>query len=371
MKQIKIKELIKRIVTETLNNIEESHQTGEWWIDDSGGTMYCDNTVSDQGHEGMVITYLVMEILSHFGIDVADDPKEFVDCEEDIKNELIDDDSLTPEELADWDKNPATVIVKKLIEMGAYKDPVQAKNAVMIAYGNSSIDARDYAMMYWKWKIMKTVRNAIEIQTWHLTSNDIELIVRGIWDIMDEDNDDPDDSDTIVGDDNYQGPRVNVTVQSIGKRYTDIPLAVLEKKMPSALGNYKSGLGSDFLNEGFHYAHKEYRMYEGHNKIVALFDDNSRLMFEVHYHDRHKQDKALWRRRAFTTWKSAANEIHSDVQLTEAGNPIQKTWKQAFKEALNHPKLKDYIRLPHHQRIFDGKGKSAPCMDPVNFSKTA
>jgi hypothetical protein len=79
-------------------------------------------------------------------------------------------------------------------------------------------------------------------------------------------------------------------------------------------------------------------------------------VFEVHYHDKHGEDRDKWRRQAFSKWKSVANEIHRDVQLTEVGNPVEKTWKECFQEALNHPKLKDYIRKPHHQKVFDDGG---------------
>ena len=111
---------------------------------------------------------------------------------------------------------------------------------------------------------------------------------------------------------------------------------------------------SSLLNEekSFHHLHKEYRMYEGNNHIIAVFEDNSRLMFEVHFHNNHGEHRDKWRRKAFSTWKSVANELHRDVQLTEAGNPIQKTWKECFEEALKHPKLNEFIRMEHHQPVF-------------------
>ena len=132
----------------------------------------------------------------------------------------------------------------------------------------------------------------------------------------------------------------------------------------------------EILSEDYHHLHREYRMYEGFNNVVAVFEDNSKLMFEVHYHNNHGPDREKWRRKAFTTWKSLANEIHNDVPLNEVGNPIQKSWKQSFEEALKHPKMKDYIRTEKHQKIFDDKGypakvqgKPQPCIDPVNFTQ--
>jgi len=383
MNKKKLETLIRSIISETLDMIREAHQTGEWWIDDSGGTTYCDNQVTDQGHEAVVIQSLAHEILDHFGIN-EDEPGPISDYEETIKRNLMDDGRLTQEEDDAWENinnggGPVPIIIKRLIEDKVYKDPKQAEDAVYIAYGSSSRDARDYAMKYWNWKVMKTHAGHIEIQTWHLKPEDLGIIVRGIWEIMDEDMGDTDDSDKEVGDDGYAGPRINVTVQAAGKRYSDIPLSVLEKKMPGSLNSYRSGADrgwTENVNEDYHHLHKEYRLYEGNKHIVAVFEDNSRLKFEVHYREKHGPDREKWRRKAFTTWKSIANEIHGDVTLSDSYNPVQKSWKQSFKEALQDPKLQEFVRKNHHQRIFQDKGypakvqgKPQPCVDPVNFTR--
>lgn len=381
MKTKKLEELIRRIVSEHLNALEEEHQSGEWWIDETGGTTYADIDIGDSGHEGVVIQYLAHEILSHFGVD-TDEPGYITEYEDRIKENLIHDERMSEQDLADWEassgsRSPYGVILRKLIEDKAYETPEQAEEALSIAYGSSQTDARNYGMRYLKWKVMKTFGAEIEIQTWHLKPEDLGIIVRGIWDIM-EDTDDPEDSDNKVGDDGYPGPRVNVTIQATGKRFHDIPLAVLEKKMPSSLMNYRSGLHSDFregLTEDYHFHHKEYRMYEGHRSIVAIFEDNSRLKFDVHFREKRGEDKEKWRHKAMTTWKSLANEIHGDIRLSDALNPIQKSWKKSFSEALKHPKMKDFVRINHHQRIFPDKGypasvqgKPQPVMDAVNFT---
>jgi hypothetical protein len=105
--------------------------------------------------------------------------------------------------------------------------------------------------------------------------------------------------------------------------------------------------------KGLHHLHKDYRMYEGKDHIHALFEDGSKMCFEVHYHNTHGEDRDKWRRKAFSKCKSLANEIHNDVQLTEVGNPVQKTWKKAFEEALERPELKEFIRTSEHQSVFD------------------
>jgi hypothetical protein len=109
------------------------------------------------------------------------------------------------------------------------------------------------------------------------------------------------------------------------------------------------------LMEDYHFMGKDYRLFEANDRIVAMFEDNSHLQFEVHYHNKHGEDRDKWRRHAFSKWKSLANEIHRDVQLTEVGNPVEKSWKQAFEEALEHPELQEFIRKPEHQRVFDQK----------------
>jgi hypothetical protein len=358
-------------VNET-ESLQEAHSRGEWWIDESGSTIFADGNVGESNHEAVVITSIAHEILSHFGIDV-DDAGTLGEYEDNIKETLIDDDRLSEDEIAQWDRNALSVIVTKLIEDKAFGngDLKQTQDAVHLAYGNTFHDARDYAMQYWRWKVMKTHGGEIEIQTWHLTPDDLGIIVRGVWDIMEEPDED-DDSDSNIGEDGYPGPRVNVTVQASGKRFSDIPLAVLEKKMPQNLHNYQSGVHvgyTESITEEFHHLHKEYRLYEGNRHIIALFEDGTRLKFEIHFRDKHGPDREKWRHRAFTTWKSVANEIRkASEELDEVGNSNPKSWRSCFKEALEDPRMKDYMRKNSHRRIFDNK-ENAPIYDPVNFTR--
>ena len=208
-----------------------------------------------------------------------------------------------------------------------------------------------------QWKRIKASAEKIEVFTWELKAEDLRIIIKGIEKIMGVESTE-DDDDAVVAGDGYTGPRVDITIVPKNKKFKRVPFAILKKCLPSAMRNYEKGKEPDLagpVNEekSFHHLHKGYRLYEGHNHIIALFEDNSRLVFEVHFHENRGEDREKHRRKAFTTWKSVANEIYRDVQLTEVGNPIQKTWKQAFQEALKHPKLKDYIRKPHHQKVFD------------------
>ena len=123
----------------------------------------------------------------------------------------------------------------------------------------------------------------------------------------------------------------------------------------------------ELVNEDYHHLHKDYRLYEGNRNIVAIFEDNTRLTFEVHYRGNHGEDRDKHRHKAFTKWKSVASKIHGDAPLNEVGNPIQKSWKEAFKEALEHPDLQEFIRHSSHHKVFEDKD-AAPCIDPVNFT---
>lgn len=378
MKTKSLKELIRCIVRESLNSLQEGHQKGEWWITDDGGTIFADIDIGDSGHEGVIIQYLIREILEHFGID-ENEPQELNAYEDTIKSNLEHDGNFSPEDQEVWDSNgPSEIMLKKLIEDKVYSTPEQTEDALYIAYGSSSRDARNYGMKYLGWKIMKTLEKSIEIQTWHLKPDDLSAIVRGIWDIVEDDPENEDDPDNKIGDDGFQGPRINLTVQASGKRFSNIPLSILEQKMAQKLQAYQSGVHvgyTESINEDYHFHHKEYRLYEGNRHIVVVFDDNSRLKFEVHFRDNRGPDKEKWRQRAASKWKSIANELHRDVPLSDSCNPIQKSWKQCFKEALKDPRLQEFIRHSPHHKIFDDKGypaniqgKPQPCIDPVNFT---
>ena len=215
----------------------------------------------------------------------------------------------------------------------------------------------DDLMQQDNWKKMKASKEKIEVFTHKFGADDLHLILTGIEKIMGAEKTE-DDPDAIVGKDGYTGPRVDIHLTKKGKSFHNVPLGILKKSLPSYAKNYQGDKKPDMvgpLSEGksLHHLHKEYRMYEGNNHIHALFEDGTRLVFEVHYHNTHGEDRDKWRRKAFSKWKSLASEIHNDVQLTEAGNPVQKSWKEAFQEALKHPELEGFIRKPHHQRVFD------------------
>lgn len=60
-------------------------------------------------------------------------------------------------------------------------------------------------------------------------------------------------------------------------------------------------------------------------------------------------------------WLSKAKKLHKTLEMNEVGNPIQITWKQAFKEALKDTKVQSYL-------AGSGGKEIAPVSDPVNFT---
>jgi hypothetical protein len=60
-------------------------------------------------------------------------------------------------------------------------------------------------------------------------------------------------------------------------------------------------------------------------------------------------------------WISEASKLHKASEFNEVGNKKTISWKQAFKEALSSPKIKNFIENSGEEEI-------APLADPVNFT---
>jgi len=336
IKKPQLKGIIKSIVKETLDIMNETLERGEWWIYPGGDVQFADGDIGDSNHEGYVISNLSSEILGHFGIN-TDEAGYLSDYEDQIKQSLLDDEKLTPEEIEEWDtKSPSEIVLRKVVEDKLYNNPKQAEDAVYIAYGSSTRDARDYAMKYLGWKRLTISHYGIAVQTWFLTNDSLRDISRGISDAGGEDFGMPEETD----EDNVE---VEIEVRSNNKRFSGIPLSVVDQRNVSALFPYEKKTG--WINEGIFHENKDWIMYEGDNKITTLFKDNSRLAFEVGYpRETWGEDKDKWRHRAASKWKSIAREIYNSAGLTEAGNPIIIPWRVCYKRALNHPDMKEFIR---------------------------
>lgn len=344
-----LKTLIRHIIKETYSFLNEKFETGEWWIYPGGNVEFADGDLGDSNHESFVINHLIVEILDYFGISIDDSPDNYLSgYEEYIKNTLKHTGKLSEEELEEFDRDPAEMIIKKLLEQHSYSSPKQAEDAVMIAYGahdRQTRDARDYAMKYLRWKRLDINRNNVIVQTWNLTESDIKDIAKGIGEAGNEwDNEDETDAQSVT-----------IEVRSNNNLYRNIPYNELwSSDVIMKLGNYR--LRSQLMNETFH-NNKEWMLYEGEQNVTILFPDNTKLSLEVYSRGKRGEEKEQWRHRAASRWKSIANELHNDNQLSEVGNPIVRPWKECFKEALLDERMKEFIKS-NYGTIFD----------PVNFT---
>lgn len=110
---------------------------------------------------------------------------------------------------------------------------------------------------------------------------------------------------------------------------------------------------SRMLFENFH-ENKEWFLYEGENTVTAVFEDNTRQTFKIHFHsNRLGEDRVKHRKKAATTWKKLAKEVRDGAGLNRAGNPVVIPWSECFNRALKHPAMKEYIDDLRAMPIFE------------------
>ena len=231
IKRDQLKKIIKQILTEALQRLDESER-GEWWIYPGGDAEFADGDVGDSNHEGYVIEHVARDIYEHFLGDPPEEMGYLSEYEEELKQALINDERFDEKDAAEWDsRGPTEVIIRKLMEDEAFKDQEQVKEAVYIAWGSSSRDSRDYAMKYLGWKRMTTSGYGTDIQTWTLTQNDFDTIRRGIsnaWGDQEEEE----------GDAEHE---VTIEVRANNKVFSGIPLSVIDAGQLSGIVTYQRG----------------------------------------------------------------------------------------------------------------------------------
>lgn len=197
---------------------------GEYWIDDSGFTMYADGDVGDWSHEGIVIDNVRQNIADEFGIDIG---YGFYDWEE-IKREIAQEylDSLSD---AQRKQIESEYDVYEIAELAIEQHPDISIEMEKVAEGFS--DARDYAMKNFGWKAVR----GNYIDTWTLTKNDFGTIYRGLGDILEQEG---------VGEEEDDEEEFTITNHSTGqsKSYTfpQIEQAALGKISPTATTGLKT-----------------------------------------------------------------------------------------------------------------------------------
>jgi len=82
--------------------------------------------------------------------------------------------------------------------------------------------------------------------------------------------------------------------------------------------------------------------------------------------NRSYHDKIRRRTESVTrSWVSAAKRLYKEPKhVTECGNPIMRTWKDAFKESLDDPRVKTFINNWGEGQM----NSQAPIVGPVNFT---
>ena len=190
----------------------------EYWLDDSGNTMYANGSISDMNHEAYVIQRCNAEILDYFHLNNGGDYDTVETHQDSILDMIVEDSGLEDDE-EKWEKrqelenDPASAIIEYLTQKGV-KD---VADTVFIAYG-SSRDAREYAIKNWGWS--RVAGDSIE--TKELTRKTLEIIARGINNALDEEgkiyeyDETPDVLDLHeYSISTYTGKRFNITLRDM------------------------------------------------------------------------------------------------------------------------------------------------------------
>jgi hypothetical protein len=122
---------------------------------------------------------------------------------------------LSPEEIEEWKDDPELIIMKFLKKYGMKNIEDVFKTL------RDEIDPRDFALKYWGWKRI----HGNSIQTQYLTSRDLDTIIRGLNDILQDEED--------------ENELFDIEVNATHNLYIDVPLSILEEKNLMSLRNYK------------------------------------------------------------------------------------------------------------------------------------
>jgi hypothetical protein len=105
------------------------------------------------------------------------------------------------------------------------------------------------------------------------------------------------------------------------------------------------------INESFKIG-KSWFVHEGTNNVTTIFESGEKMQFKLRLNGKYGSEKDKWRHQAANRWSSIAREIYNDADLNEIGNPIQKSWKECFSEALKDPRMVPFVDANQNQPIF-------------------
>ncbi|MGV0949096.1 MAG: hypothetical protein ACOYB3_00180 [Azonexus sp.] len=169
---------------------------GEYWIID-GDVMFADGDIGDMNHEAYAIDHARRLILEYFG---GDDADQFVE-DSDLRRAVVEffEENGTPIDPDNWYQE-AEMAVKN----SATEDIEGTIAALRTAVGQG--DAREVAMKYWGWKWCRNEN----VSTWTFTPDDRRQIVRGLNDIISQEDE--------TGD--WTSLEITIGVGATGKRYS-------------------------------------------------------------------------------------------------------------------------------------------------------
>jgi len=161
---------------------------GEFWITDSGQSMFADSDISDYNHEAYVFETILNshDIGTNMGwLEINNEAKE--------QKEMLPDDFI--------------------------KDKYGFTNEEINVLRGSE-DARNFAMKEWGWKRLQDNN----VETWTLASRDLKAIANGLWDAYQ---------------DEVETSEFNIFVGAAGKWYSDIPYELISAENPMSIASYQ------------------------------------------------------------------------------------------------------------------------------------
>lgn len=173
--------------------------TGEYWFDEHGNAQYADGDVGDMNHEMYVTERCGREVAEYFRLEEFDEST-ILDI---IRHKVKDT-------WGDITNDPADTMIKYLVTFHKLTEE-DASNLVLIAYGSSSWDAREYAIEKWNW-----IRVAgIYIEVNKLNINTLRNVAKGINNALEQEGE-------MYEDDSYEkAGQVEYRISTYtGKRYT-------------------------------------------------------------------------------------------------------------------------------------------------------
>lgn len=197
---------------------------GEWWIDDSGQTMYADIDIGDKGHEMFVIEHAQSLLIPAQYHTYSEHPwQDFLNTlAEDLLDEAHANENLKTHIENYVGNDLASIDAKELIDQGYIEDYILEefkpnKQLLDIAVGRGDVRLFGVKELGWKRVMNKFV------ETWFFRPEDCSVIARGLGDIAQDDEDGT--------------TKWTIEVRSANKVYANIPLMVIEKG-PVAVSNY-------------------------------------------------------------------------------------------------------------------------------------